>query len=284
MATLPIEDLDRSSLVTLLVGSELDDVRAASDELPPEQETPLLVATDVHTANVVGVSFEIRPGDVVGIAGITGSGREGLLSALFGAQPRTNGEVTVLGVPLPAHRPAQAMRAGVAYVPADRKSLGCFLDLTTQENVSLSDLRRHWRWPKMSRRRERAETGEWIVRLGVHPPTAAALPMAALSGGNQQKVLFAKWLRRTPKVLLIDEPTQGVDVGAKADLHLEILRAARDGAGVAISSSDTDELAALCHRVLVLQEGRITAHLTGNRVSASEISRACLATDDRSQP
>jgi ribose transport system ATP-binding protein len=229
------------------------------------------------------VSLEIRPGDVVGIAGITGSGREGLLSALFGAHPRAGGEVTVLGVSLPAHRPARAMRAGLAYLPADRKSLGCFLDLTTQENVSISDPYRHWRWPKLSRRRERAETREWIERLDVRPRAAAPMPMATLSGGNQQKVLFAKWLRRAPKVFLIDEPTQGVDVGAKADLHLEILRAARDGAGIAISSSDTDELAALCHRVIVLQEGRVTAHLTGNRVSAAEISRACLATDDRSQ-
>jgi ribose transport system ATP-binding protein len=173
------------------------------------------------------------------------------------------------------------MRSGVAYVPADRKSLGCFLDLTTQENVSISDPLRHWRWPRLSRKKERAETQGWIERLDVRPGSAAKMPMAALSGGNQQKVLFAKWLRRAPKVMLIDEPTQGVDVGAKAELHLEILRAAREGAGIAISSSDTDELAALCHRVLVLQEGRVTDHLTGNRVSAAEISRACLAMNER---
>jgi ribose transport system ATP-binding protein len=201
---------------------------------------------------------------------------------LFGAQRRTGGSVTAQGVALPAHRPAAAMRAGVAYLPADRKTLGGFLALTTQENVSISDLRRLWRWPRLSRKRERAEVRQWIDRLDIRPSTAPAMPLATLSGGNQQKVLFAKWLRRSPKLLLIDEPTQGVDVGAKAELHLEILRAARDGAGVAISSSDTDELAALCHRVLVLREGRVAAHLTGNRVSAAEISRACLATEDRS--
>jgi ribose transport system ATP-binding protein len=282
MATLPVDQVDRPGLITLLVGSELDEVRAASDELPPEHDAPLLVAKDVRATHLDGVSLEIRPGDVIGIAGITGSGRDDLLSALFGAQPRSSGSVSVSGTKLPAYQPARAMQAGVAYIPADRKSLGCFLDLTTQENVSLSDLSRHWRWPKLSRRRERAETQEWIERLDVRPRAAARMPMATLSGGNQQKVLFAKWLRRTPKVLLIDEPTQGVDVGAKAELHLEILRAARDGAGVAISSSDTDELAALCHRVFVLQEGRITDHLTGSRVSAAEISRACLATNDRS--
>jgi ribose transport system ATP-binding protein len=146
----------------------------------------------------------------------------------------------------------------------------------------VSDLRPLWRWPALSGKRERAEVGDWIRRLGVRPAAAARMPLSALSGGNQQKVLFAKWLRRAPTVLLIDEPTQGVDVGAKADLHLEILRAAREGAGVAISSSDTDELAALCHRVLVLREGRVAAHLTGSRVTAAEISRACLANHDRS--
>jgi ribose transport system ATP-binding protein len=174
------------------------------------------------------------------------------------------------------------MRAGVAYLPADRKTSGGFLELSTQENISLSDLGRYWRWPKLSRRGELTETREWIDRLDIRPRMAAKMPLAVLSGGNQQKVLFAKWLRRTPRVFLLDEPTQGVDVGAKADLHLEILRAARAGAGIAISSSDTDELAALCHRVIVLSEGRVVAHLTGTRVTAAEISRACLATDDRS--
>jgi ribose transport system ATP-binding protein len=284
VATVPVSQIDRHGLVTLLVGSELDEARAASDELPPEQNQPLLVASEVHGQHLAGVSLEIRPGDVVGIAGITGSGREGLLAALFGAQPITSGRVSVGGVALPPHKPSRTMRAGVAYLPADRKALGCFLDLTTRENISISDLRRHWRWPMLSRRAEGIETRGWIDRLDIRPSVAAKMPMATLSGGNQQKVLFAKWLRRKPRVLLLDEPTQGVDVGAKADLHLEILRAARAGAAVAISSSDTDELAALCHRVVVLNEGRVAAQLTGANVTAAEISRACLATDDRSKP
>jgi len=284
VATVPVAELDRASLITLLVGTELDDVRAASEELPPEHDEPLLVATSVYAARVAGVSLEIRSGDVVGIAGITGSGREGLLAAVFGAQPRASGEVVAQGIRLPANRPAMAMRAGVAFLPADLKSLGGFLSLSTQENISISDPWRHWRWPRLSRLRERTETGSWIGRLDIRPTSASSMPLGALSGGNQQKVLFAKWLRRGPKVFLIDEPTQGVDVGAKADLHLEILRAAREGAGIAVSSADTDELAALCHRVLVLNEGRITAHLTGSRVNATEISRACLAANDRSNP
>jgi ribose transport system ATP-binding protein len=282
VATVAVSQVNRSSLVTLLVGSELDEVRAASDELPPEHDAPLLIADGLRAQHLAGVSLEIRSGDVVGIAGITGSGREGLLPAIFGAQPRTAGRVSVAGIVLPPYQPARAMRAGVAYLPADRKTSGGFLELSTQENISISDLGRYWRWPKLSRRRELTETREWIDRLDIRPRMAAKMPLAVLSGGNQQKVLFAKWLRRTPRVFLLDEPTQGVDVGAKADLHLEIIRAARAGAGIAISSSDTDELAALCHRVIVLSEGRVVAHLTGTRVTAAEISRACLATEDRS--
>jgi ribose transport system ATP-binding protein len=172
------------------------------------------------------------------------------------------------------------MRAGVAYIPADRKTHGIFMDLTTRENITISDLSRIWRWPMLSPRRDRAEATTWSERLGVRPRGSVETPLSALSGGNQQKVVFAKWLRRSPRVLLLDEPTQGVDIGAKADLHLEILEAARRGAGIAISSADNDELAAVCHRVLVLKEGRVVAHLTGAHVTPGEISRACLGADE----
>jgi ribose transport system ATP-binding protein len=282
VARVPVSDVDRAGLITLLVGSEFDDVQAESADLPVEGNDALLVAEDLYADALEGVSLDVRSGDVLGIAGITGSGRESLLSVLFGGRPRHAGQVHVGGTLLPSSTPARAMKAGIAYVPSDRKRQGGFLDLTTRENVSISNLRPFWRWPVLSKRRERAEVGAWTQRLDVRPAAAARMPMSALSGGNQQKVMFAKWLRRDPKVLLLDEPTQGVDVGAKAELHREILRAARAGAGVAISSSDADELAALCHRVLVLSNGRVVAHLTGARVTAAEISRACLVSDDRS--
>jgi ribose transport system ATP-binding protein len=283
VARVPVSDVDRAGLINLLVGSEFDDVQAESSHLPAEGDRPLLIAENLYADAIDGVSLDVRSGDVLGIAGITGSGRESLLSVLFGGRPRHGGQVRVGRTVLPPATPARAMKAGIAYVPADRKAQGGFLDLTTRENISISNLRPFWRMPLLSKRRERAEVGAWIQRLDVRPVSAARMPMSALSGGNQQKVMFAKWLRRAPTVLLLDEPTQGVDVGAKAELHMEILRAARDGAGVAISSADTDELAALCHRVLVLSEGRVVAHLTGSRVTAAEISRACLASNDRSR-
>ena len=280
--TVPTSSVDRAGLIRMLVGTELEDAHAASAELPAEQGEPLLVARDVVGENLAGVSIDLRPGEIVGIAGITGSGRETLLPVLFGARTRSAGDVVVGGAGLRGNNPAASMRAGVAYIPAERKTFGSFQEMSTRENVSISNLRTLWRWPLLSRRRERAEVADWVERLDVRPRTAPALPLGALSGGNQQKVVFAKWLRRTPAVLLVDEPTQGVDVGAKAELHLELLRATREGAAVAVSSSDTDELAALCHRIVVLQNGRIFDQLTGARVNPTEISRACLASDDRS--
>jgi ribose transport system ATP-binding protein len=282
VAQVPVSSLGRAELITLLVGNELEEVSSEAALLDHEPRDPLLVVDAIVSGPVAGVSFQIAPGEVVGVAGIIGSGRESLLSTLFGAQPREAGTVRVGEVSLRSYRPDLAMKAGMAFMPADRKTQGGFLGLTARENVSISDLGPFWRWPLLSRRRERAEMATWVDRLSVRPATAAEAPLAALSGGNQQKVLFAKWLRRRPSLLLLDEPTQGVDVGAKAEIHHEILQAAREGAGVLVSSSDTDELAALCHRVLVLREGRLAAHLTGNRVTATEISRACLGAHDRS--
>ncbi|HEY3735465.1 MAG TPA: sugar ABC transporter ATP-binding protein [Streptosporangiaceae bacterium] len=281
-AQVPVAAVDRAELIGLLVGSEFDDLHAASVRLPPQRAEAVLVADRVSGGPIGDVSLEAHPGDVIGIAGITGSGRESLLAMLFGAQPRQSGTVRIAGIPLAAFRPDLAMKAGLAFLPADRKSQGSFPGLTTRENISIGDLAPLWRWPALSRRREQAEVGHWMERLSIRPRSAAGQPLLTLSGGNQQKTLFAKWLRREPRILLLDEPTQGVDIGAKADLHNELLSAARRGAGIVVSSADTEELAALCQQVLVLREGRVAARLTGSQVTARSISRACLGADERS--
>jgi ribose transport system ATP-binding protein len=281
VATRPVSDVDRPSLIALLVGTEFDDVHAESADLAGVTHTAALTVSDLRADHIEDVSLTVGAGEIVGIAGITGSGREHLLSAIFGGRPRHGGHVTVSGTTLAPAAPARSMAAGVAYIPADRKTHGVFLGLTVRENIALGDLRPFWRGWRLSKRRERTEADRWIQRLDIRPTQAATMPMSALSGGNQQKVAFAKWLRRNPAVLLIDEPTQGVDVGAKAELHHEILQAARNGAAIAITSADSDELAAICQRVIVLSGGRVVAHLTGSRVTANDISHACLAFYDR---
>jgi ribose transport system ATP-binding protein len=154
------------------------------------------------------------------------------------------------------------------------------MSLTARENLTLSTVRRHWRAPFQRVRAERAATAAWFTELAVVPSGAFEQPLETFSGGNQQKILLARALATDPRVLLLDEPTQGVDVGAKEQLHRQLVKAASAGAGIVISSSDTDELVTLCQRVLVLRDGRIGADLRGSDVTVRAISAASLGTDE----
>jgi ribose transport system ATP-binding protein len=276
-ATEPTSALDRRRLINLLIGSELDEIHAAVEHLDaPTDEQPVLAVEHMTAIPVHDVSFSVPPGDVVGVAGITGSGRETILGAIYGAGIRDSGTVTINGTALPPLRPDLAMGLGMAYLPPDRKILGGIMEFSARENLSLSDLSPFWRGLRLRRRAERKETRSWFERLSVKPGDAVEQRLLAFSGGNQQKVLFGKWLRRTPGIFLLDEPTQGVDIGAKAELHRQLLEAAENGAGILVSSSDLDELAALCRRVLVLRDGRIVTELTGAQLNVANIARECL--------
>lgn len=280
-ATEPVTALDRKRLINLLVGREFEEIHAVAESLTEDRGGSVLEVRDLEARALRGISFTCYPGAVVGIAGITGSGRETVLGSLFGAHPREAGIVSVDGRRVNALKPSQAMSAGMAYLPADRKVLGAFMDFTARENLTLCDLSPFWRRLHLNRRREVAESRDWFERLEVRPVGGHNQLLATFSGGNQQKVLFGKWLRRLPKVLLLDEPTQGVDVGAKAGLHRLLLLAADGGAVVVLSSSDVDELAALCQRVIVLRDGKIAADLTGPAVSVANIARESLGADDK---
>jgi ribose transport system ATP-binding protein len=277
-ATVPVASLDRRGLVTLLVGREFDEVRASSRQMHSETAETVLEVKNLSSGPLHDVSFTVRHGDVVGVAGITGSGRESLLSAVFGGAERQSGTVAVDGHHLAASRPDLAIAAGMAYLPPDRKVHGGIMTQSARENLTITNLLPFWRWPSLRRRPETGEAQRWFERLSVRPGGAVESPLSTFSGGNQQKVLFAKWLRLKPKVFLMDEPTQGVDVGTKAQLHREVLRAAEGGAGIVVSSSDVDELEAICHRVLVLRNGRIAAELTGDAVTLSNISHESFGT------
>ena len=280
-ATEPIEELDRRKLINLLLGTELEEIHAASESLHSEHGDAILQVDDLRTGPVAGVSFGIRAGDVVGIAGITGSGRETILGALFGATPREGGTVTINGRTLTPMRPDVSMRAGMAYLPPDRKILGGIMDFSARENLTLTDLKPFWHGLLLHRKPEKNEVHAWFERLGVRPVDAVEQRLMAFSGGNQQKVLFGKWLRRKPAIFLLDEPTQGVDIGAKAELHRQLLEAAEQGSGIVVSSSDADELAALCHRVIVLRDGKIVSQLSGDQLSVANIARECLGAEGK---
>jgi ribose transport system ATP-binding protein len=288
VATVPTSSLDHRRLVDLLVGEELAVAHQVAEALPAdgagpadgqgaaEVERPALSLRRITAASLDGFSADIRAGQITGIAGITGSGRETVLGAVFGAIDRGGEVITAGGARLAPSRPDLAMRHGLAYLPADRVRNAAILSLSARENISLSSLRPFRRFGTMRGRPERRTALSWFGRLSVRPADLVDLPLESFSGGNQQKIMFAKWLRREPGVFLLDEPTQGVDVGAKAALHQQLVQAAAAGAAVVISSSDVDELAAICQRVIVCRDGRAAADLRGGGVSAGAISRECL--------
>jgi ribose transport system ATP-binding protein len=279
-ASVATSTIDRRGLITLLTGTELDEAQAASAQLPAARGEALLHVSGLQGEALEDVSFDVQAGDIVGIAGITGSGRETLLGAIFGSRPRSAGIVSVRGSAVRGGRPDRSCAAGMAYVPPDRKVLSAIMTLSARENIGLSDLAPFWRLGLLRPRAERAEAKGWFERLSIRPMSLDA-PLATFSGGNQQKVVMAKWLRREPAVLLLDEPTQGVDIAAKAQLHREIVAAANAGCAVVISSSDLDEIVALSHRVLVLRDGRLTAQLRDESVTVREVSHAVLGSERR---
>jgi ribose transport system ATP-binding protein len=277
----PVKDFDYAAIVELLAGEELlaeeteSRRQKAAREAAREHDTVLEIK-DLRAGALAGVSFSVERGEIVGIAGLAGSGRDSVLGASFGALYRTAGDVTLAGQPLPAGRPDVAIGRGVAYLAPDRKIGGGVMTMSARENLTLPDLKPFWKGGLLRRRAEASRTKEWFQRLSVRPGDAVNEPLSIFSGGNQQKILFGKWLSQEPSVFLLDEPTQGVDVGAKADLHRELITAAEAGAAVVVSSSDLEELADLCDRVLVIVDGRISAELQGADLTEGNITRGFM--------
>jgi ribose transport system ATP-binding protein len=200
----------------------------------------------------------LHAGEVLGIAGLMGAGRTELLECLFGvSQVPHQGRILVEGTAVRFEHPAEATEAGLALVTEDRKRLGLFSHMSVRENITLCTLEQALRGGLISRPRERAMTEESAKLLGIRAAGPES-PITSLSGGNQQKCIIARWLRTQPKILLLDDPTRGIDVGAKADLYKIIDRLCRAGLGIIVTSSELPELMTLCDRILVLSEGRPT--------------------------
>jgi ribose transport system ATP-binding protein len=263
----PIAKVDQAALIRMIVGREMVD---RSFAVEGGEGAPLLEVKGLSGGRVGNADLTLRAGEIVGVTGLIGSGREHLSPLIFGGLPRT-GEVRLEGRVMPDGNPRESIDAGLAYVPADRRADGAVMTLTMRENLTLpqlKSLRRGLGW--LSSRAELDDVGEWIERTEIRPPDPSR-PLEKFSGGNQQKVVIAKSLRTEPRVLLLDEPTQGVDVGAKAAIYELVAGAARDGCAVMVCSSDAKELAALCGRVLVMRDGEIVAQLASDAISESRM-------------
>ncbi|MFM8484201.1 MAG: sugar ABC transporter ATP-binding protein [Actinomycetota bacterium] len=250
--------LDAAALVELIVGRKATDLYPSNR---PEVGRELLEAEMVFGITLRGLTFKLYTGEILGFAGLVGSGREEVVGSLFGATPRFAGKVLLNKTKIFA-TPRDSIRAGLAHVPADRKSVGLDPQERLVEHVPLPRLGPAQRRLRLRHRRLRRDVAQWVERLDVQPPILGRR-MEKFSGGNQQKAVLARWLRTEPKVLLLDEPTQGVDVGAKASIYTQITEAASQGLGVVIASSDAEELVHLCHRVLIMRSGAVAAELVG---------------------
>ncbi|MGB0114931.1 MAG: sugar ABC transporter ATP-binding protein [Ilumatobacteraceae bacterium] len=261
-----VVDLDERRLVELIVGRSMTDLYPDTDHVVGR---PVMEADNVFGITLRGVTLKIHEGEVLGIAGLVGSGREEIAGALFGATPRFAGKVLV-----DKHKvfatPRDSIIAGVAFVPADRKAVGLDMQERLHQHIPLPRLGPFQGRFRLHQRALRRDAGEWAERLDVQPLNLDRR-MEKFSGGNQQKAVLARWLRTEPKVLLLDEPTQGVDVGAKASIYQHVRDAADDGMAVMVASSDAEELVHLCDRVLVFRSGSIAVELRGNTLSEDRL-------------
>ena len=264
----------------IVVGAGLAGLSAARDLSRAGSDVVVLEARGLSGGPLRDIDLQLRAGEILGIGGLVGSGRTSLLMTLFGQYRPTGGKLLVDGKAVRFKSPADAIKAGLALIPEDRRSQGLIPRRSVRENVvltHLSDFRRLAALPTPHRGRETERTLQEIDRLRI-ATTGPAQIIATLSGGNQQKVLLSRWLvGRATRVLLLDEPTKGVDVGAKTEILRLVSELAAGGTAVIIASSDLEEVAAIAHRVVVLREGRIAGNLD-RPVSEADILHLCYET------
>jgi L-arabinose transport system ATP-binding protein len=268
----PIADTHEDDIIRNMVGRELTDMFPR--RAPPGGETVLTVR-GMTTAHVTDISLDLHAGEVLGIGGLVGAGRSELAKGIFGFHARTAGTVEVAGKPVPAGQPGDAIMAGLGFAPEDRKDEALLLLRSILDNVTLCVPDRVSRFGLFDRRKAEGIVGDIAGRLAIKAPSLDT-PVSALSGGNQQKVVLARWLARAPKVLILDEPTRGIDVGAKSEIYNLIADLTRRGLGIIVISSEMQELLGLADRILVMAEGRITARLEGEAMSEDAILRAAM--------
>jgi len=266
------DELTHDNMIRLMVGRALETEAVGPTDTtagPPEARRDHFSVDALRTRRYPrhGLSFSVARGEILGVAGLIGAGRSEMARAIFGIDRPVSGKVRLDGAPLTIDDPDDAIRQGVFLVPEDRRSAGLVVDFSLRENVSLPALGRYASYGVVSHAREREGVGEVCRRLQVRAPSIE-VRAATLSGGNQQKVVLAKWLALGPKVLIVDEPTRGIDVGAKAEVYKLLRGLAREGVAIVMISSDMEEILHLSDRVAVMHEGRLAGIL--DRVECTE--------------
>jgi ribose transport system ATP-binding protein len=272
--TFQTADVSTDDILSLIVGRSMSQVFPTKRDPTAPLEDPVLDVRGLTGARFTDIDLTVAPGEIVGLAGVEGNGQREFLRALAGLGS-TRGKVIVDGAPVAATDPYRARRSGVVHLPGDRHRDGVFLSLSVRENIALLSLPRAARLGFVDRARELVMVRPEVERLAIRTPSLEA-PISTLSGGNQQKALIARSILSRPRVLLADEPTRGVDAGARIELYRILREAAADGKAVVVASSDAIELGGLCDRVLVFSRGRVVATLSGESISESDITVAAI--------
>lgn len=269
--------LDIQTIEYYMTGRRIDTSRVSLGQVDESAEPLLRVENLSLSHGFFDVSFELKPNEVLGITGLLGSGRNELTLSLFGALPADSGKIFIEGREVRIESPTDAVRHGIGYVPDDRVREGLFLDHSISNNLVVSMIDRLvTRFGLLNHQEKEAVSNHWLKELNVKTPSGD-LPVKSLSGGNQQRVVLAKWLAREPKILILNGPTVGVDVGSKAEIHELIRSIARQGIGVILTSDDIPELLQTCHRILLMRGGRIVEEFKRGEIDEQRLNAELIA-------
>jgi ribose transport system ATP-binding protein len=276
VATRRVDELDHDGLIELILGRPLE---AVYPEPPDPGAEHVLEVSGLSGGALRDFTGTVRAGEIVGVVGLAGSGADDIPELIFGASRRTAGEIRLHGEVLDPKSPWHAIREGVAFVPGDRKRLGVIADWTLRENITLPKVRGRGPLQWLGRRREAGDVRSYMTQCEVKPDDTEA-KISSLSGGNQQKVMIARWLRRGAKVLLLQEPTAGVDVGSRSAIYRHLNQAASAGAAVLITTSDLEEACAVCDRIYVVRDGSVGTELIAAQMTPDRLLGEVLRRDE----
>jgi ribose transport system ATP-binding protein len=271
IGTTPIAELDEDQVVRMMVGRELGEMYPKAET---QRQEVVLEAINLDDGRELhGVNLKLHRGEILGVAGLVGAGRTALAETLFGIRPAVAGEVRMEGRPVKINSPGEAIRLGMGFVPEDRKLQGLFMNMAVRENIVLSSMDQVVGWGFVNFSKADRLAGEFVKKLDIRTPSLRQR-VRNLSGGNQQKVIMARWLTLKPRVLILDEPTRGIDVGAKAEIHALMSHLAQEGVGVLMISSELPEVLGVSDRILVMHEGRVAGEFTRDQATQDDIMRA----------
>jgi ribose transport system ATP-binding protein len=261
------DQTSKSQIVNYMVGREIKDMYPIKRRQIGEK---VLEVENLNTEKAVNINFNIRKGEIVGLFGLMGSGRTNIVEAIFGANKKHSGTIKIDGEKVNIANPSMAIRAGIGYVPSERKTDGLVLIQSVKENISLAYIDRFRKKVSLDLKREEVYVKDWVKKLSIKTSDINN-EIQTLSGGNQQKVILAKWMMTNPKVLILNEPTRGIDVGAKVEIYKLMEDFCDKGLGIVMISSELPEILAICDRVITICEGRITGEYTQSEISQEKL-------------